>query len=222
MDIKEKSLSIKLNRKCEKKPLRKAITYDDLCTIIYSKKLKSCSKITHCRFVAASVILFFTGMRVSEVALLTIDDVKTLSQQQFALVKRPKTNDYHKYFVSKKASEEFNNPIFLSCLTCIFKNQKILKGFATTKAFSRSLNKYLKIYLKPQLNKPISSHSFRIGYLTSLLSQNQISVQDASKLIGHKHIETTLLYYRFFVSEELLNKLNDCDIKRISSYKNLL
>jgi integrase len=41
----------------------------------------------------------------------------------------------------------------------------------------------------------VSSHSFRIGLITSLLKEFRI--QDVAQEMGHKSIESTLRYYRY-------------------------
>ncbi len=210
--------SLKSTKRKVKKPLREAATYEDLQTILYSKRLKTHSQYMHARFVTAGVILFFTGMRISEVSSLTKEQVEGLKHTQKITVTRTKTHDFHTYHSSMKGSEILCAPIFNTYADIVFKRGEILRGTSLIKSFTRSFNKYMTIYLKPMHTNPVSSHSFRIGQVTNLLSAGRIPIENVSRLIGHKHIETTTRYYRFTVSPEIINQINMADLRRESAY----
>ena len=54
-----------------------------------------------------------------------------------------------------------------------------------TEKFTKNRNKYLKLF-NTDKNKKISSHSFRVGFVTNPLKHT--NAQNAQKLIGHaKH-----------------------------------
>lgn len=74
----------------------------------------------------------------------------------------------------------------------------------------RSINRFMQPAIL-EFNLILTSHSFRINYVTKLLGK--VPLQRAKTIIGHKDIRTTERYDRFvidpqFVSEVLETALN--------------
>jgi hypothetical protein len=67
----------------------------------------------------------------------------------------------------------------------------------------RSLNGFIKLAV-PKFNLNLSSHSFRVNYITSLLRSTPI--ERVSKIIGHADIRTTCRYDRYIIDEESLQE----------------
>lgn len=64
----------------------------------------------------------------------------------------------------------------------------------------------------------IKSHSFRVNYITQFL--RKMPLHEASKIVGHRDLKTTLLYDRYMVdTEKTLSVLNE--IQNIENFKNV-
>lgn len=60
--------------------------------------------------------------------------------------------------------------------------------------------------LKSHIDKRVTSHIFRHSYATHLL-QNGTDIRSIQELLGHKSIETTMIY------THIVKELNKADIK---------
>ena len=89
------------------------------------------------------------------------------------------------------------------------------KGYfskATTRGVNKQLDKYAKIAREkcPEVPNHIHSHQFRHSMATHLLEDN-VNVFSISKMLGHKSVETTMVYLGVTVS------MTDAAIKKIES-----
>ena len=160
--------------------------------------------------------MFLLGIRISEVQQITTDNINSLILNRNTRVYRPKTNDYYVYWTTDLGVEVLKNPSFQSYLGLVFSDNATLGGEVKVKTFARMFNRYIQFYMTYNPTSPISSHSFRISRVTSLISTG-VSIADVARLIGHKDINTTLKYYRFSISPVINRQLLSSDYGRMQS-----
>ena len=79
-----------------------------------------------------------------------------------------------------------------------FKNRDKLMSI---KKFTELVNEDIKTTLHTcGIQQNIRSHSFRIGFITKLLKAT--TLQNVSRMVGHKSVNSTMLYNRFDLSDE--------------------
>jgi integrase len=206
-------------------PPRSCILGEHINKLLIIKKKKKSSQFCLDRFVLTAVILFFTGMRISEASSLTQDNLKTLIETKKVVVWRSKTKDYHSYAMGKKGVEIFQTSRIQSCISSVFKKNKCIKGNISIHAFTKIFNKYLEMYLYSKNHVieltnnnsfkstkktyfTLKSHSFRINYITTLINKSDLNLTQIARIVGHKKTETTDKYYRYRTSDEVLKALD--------------
>jgi transposase InsO family protein/integrase len=146
----------------------------------------------HSRFVVASLVCYYTGMRLNEAGSVTKEQYQELITTAKLTVLRSKTLDYHHYVASRNVIEVAKsitvhaNRVFLLGDT--------IKGNMHPSNFLHSINNWLARITKDSTEHS-TSHSFRIGYINRLLRAH-IPVEKVSKIIGHKSISATQPYLR--------------------------
>jgi len=202
----------KRKKRVQGKKKRDAIPIDILNIIINTPRREGQRKLNYHRFVCIAVVLFFSGMRITECASLTQINIEELIKNQTTEVKRTKNNDFFYYRCSKSGSGAIKS-IKLH-FDYIFKDYRELGCGITSNSLIRCINQELSYYSKTySLN--LSSHSFRIGRITNLLD-NKVSLEETSYYIGHKNLQTTILYQRNDrLKQETFNKIDLMDKKSI-------
>lgn len=155
------------------------------------------------------LMLYLTGLRINEVALLTYSDFqKIIDTGQFE-VDHSKTGDMKfKHTIHKEGIElikKYQNEIDILFLHEHFQylgstatnRQKLMNP----KRFINLINTDIQLTLnKWNIQQNIKSHSFRIGFITKLLKAT--TLQNVSRMVGHKSVNSTMLYNRFDLSDE--------------------
>jgi site-specific recombinase XerD len=70
--------------------------------------------------------------------------------------------------------------------------------------------KIINRFIKPAaeaFDKPLSSHSFRVNYITGLLKS--MSIEKVRAIIGHKNIATTATYDRYAPNRKQISRAID-------------
>ena len=146
------------------------------------------------------LMLLFTvaaGLRVSEVASLTIGDVRnddgTVRSEIYLASHRVKHGHARTIFLNQRLQQELNN--FISTRNWLYQEQPLFSTHRGVRyAFSaNTLTQHFYWLYKNAGIKNASSHSGRKTFLTSLASQG-ISVFVLAELAGHKSIATTQRY----------------------------
>ena len=157
----------------------------------------------------ALCILAVTGIRINELLPLKVRQLETLFKENWIAIDRSKRGpSNHKAFLTKEGKKMMQDRqkdfelVFLikkpdSCLfTAESNHYKPLDRVAIT----RDVNKVMREVsnqLPGKLN--ITSHSFRIGYITQLWKDSK-DIEFVKQTIGHRNLDTTSAY---------VNKLSD-------------
>jgi len=189
---------------------RDAITAKIFKEILCMKKRKYMSQIMFFRFKILCCVLYYTGMRISEAGSLTKKQLECLIYTKSVQVYCTKIKDYVRYYMSSGGVTALKR--FAIKFDLVFAKKDYLGG-AMRRELVRTFNKHLSIYGK-KYDLILKSHSFRIGKVTRLLSED-IPVQKVALLVGHKDIKSTLKYDRFLVNKKLLDRIEKIDKKLI-------
>src|SRR5210317_2265078 len=184
-------------------PKREPITveiYDSL--IQSSRNLKSSNLYQSVRLRLALALLFVTGIRISELLPLKMKQVGSLFINHWITIDRVKRGPAnHKAFLTKEGSRiiqerrsdfEFMQ-LFKDDDSYIFTAENSQKPLAR-EAFTNLINKFIKDYARKMDRNPnLSSHSFRVGFITQLWRDTN-DIEFVRQAIGHSKIDTTSQY----------------------------
>ena len=167
------------------------ITHEDLALIFamldYEKKTENFKSLVH--------LLYYTGLRASDVLSIKIEDVD-IANQTF------------KYFSPKR--KRYREIAFLKDLVVCFeeiKSRKVLGSavdYGTVDALQRALSRHME---NIDLNsKRYSSHSLRKTFLT-IARRNKMDESIVKELVGHAHTSTTDKFYNKIDLEQMKEEL---------------
>ena len=139
-------------------------------------------------------LLFSTGLRISELTSLSIDDVD-LSRDEFSV--RGKGDKIRVVFLSDsakksisyylKARKDMDDALFIQF-------GKNAKGAKDLRLSPRAVQRMLKVCAaKAGITRKVSPHVIRHSFATDLL-QNGADLRSVQALLGHAHIGTTQVY----------------------------
>jgi len=163
------------------------------------------------KLVEMCTILHHTGLRASELRLITKGDIMSAIEEgarqgKFSLSNDTKTNTTRLIRLSKKGIEEFRDLFDVgwedherSQRLFLNKQGKVLTAGGIVKILNNNIKKALG-------SKLYSSHSYRAGYIRDLLNKGNVQANVVQKLVGHKNLQTTLRY-NFASEEDLLDAL---------------
>ncbi|EKD68169.1 MAG: hypothetical protein ACD_48C00045G0003 [uncultured bacterium] len=153
-------------------------------------------------------LLFSTGLRVSELASLHIDDVN-LGRDEFSIEGKGRKrrvvflSEQAKYWIKKYLGlrKDMNPYLFISHDKRKGAHKKSALGGKKTKGQSqydhltaRSIQRLVKKCAKiAGITKPVSPHTLRHSYATDLL-QNGADIRSVQAMLGHTSITTTQIY----------------------------
>jgi len=212
-------------KKPKRKKLRFPMTKNIFFNLMESPKIRKHRYESYYRFRICCVILYATGLRLSDCALLTYQNIRDLQIKGMTQIIVQKTNRALPVMISTQSKQYLLN--LQTEIECLFSkiNDKTLQICHTknTKLFNYWFNKQLQLYLHQMyilnplidINLPLNlykSHSFRIGRVTRLLN-GKVPIQEVSAIMGHRHIQTTLRYHRFHLFEnnyqQKISKIED-------------
>lgn len=193
-----------------KMPLRDVVLPEELSMI-----LDKCSsyRFSSCRRRLAFVLLYLTGLRVSNLLILTVKQVKELflkGDVTISLIKNGPSR--HSIIVSEKGLDFLNKYKKTLNLLCqnkkgsdlLFTTEKSPDKSITRASFDNELNVILK-ECSLFLGKHLRTHSFRATFITDLLKSTPIDV--VKDVVGHSDIKSTLTYKRSRLSKETIQKV---------------
>lgn len=167
---------------------------------------------TWSRFRIATVVLFFSGVRVSEAGIVTLEMLEKMKQNQRCEFFQPKVNTnrichFPKTSIPYFKAIENDIDIVFDPLTPEAQKAKAAGFTLTLYPFISTskdkwialINIYLRYFFK-EFNLKLTSHSFRISYITRILGHS--SVDRAQKFVGHKDIRSTMTYSQYQVGDK--------------------
>jgi integrase len=157
----------------------------------------------------ALCILAVTGIRINELLPLKVSQLETLFKENWITIDRSKRGpSNHKAFLTKEGKKIIQDRqkdfqlIFLMketdsyLFTAEANHYKPLDRVVIT----RDVNKVMREVSNQLPGKPnITSHSFRIGYITQLWKDSK-DIEFVKQTMGHRNLDTTSAY---------VNKLSD-------------
>ena len=147
----------------------------------------------------AALFSALTGLRWGDISKLKWGEVQLTGEHYFLHIIQGKTKDVIMHPISKTAVEllgERGMP-----------NERLFEGLK----YSDSNNDKIKRWvLRAGIHKKITLHNFRHTYATLLLNRG-IDIFTVSKMLGHKKIETTMIYAKV-LSETKVKAANVIDI----------
>lgn len=218
-------------KRVNKIPPRPAAGKDFYDLFLKEKRPRGYSKTNWSRSRLAITTMRYLGLRSSEAGLVKVQELESLIEgsDELKQVYQPKVDRFrfvlvpeeavylllteHKEDLSLlKAVHEGNSGITLSA-SC----QGKTKGSPlSVRDWSTGLNQVLHKIAKKKGFKGITTHCFRINYISRLLTQ--LPIQKVQKIVGHRDIKTTAVYDRFdFKDKSLLSTISQVlDTKAVS------
>jgi site-specific recombinase XerD len=167
------------------------ITSQELDRLLNASDL---STITGLRDRAILELLFSTGLRISELTNLSIDDVD-LSRDEFSV--RGKGDKIRVVFLSEKAKTAIKNYLKerKDMSDALFVQYgKNAKGAKDIRLSPRAVQRTLKVCAtKAGITRKVTPHVIRHSFATDLLS-NGADLRSVQALLGHANIGTTQIY----------------------------
>ena len=113
------------------------------------------------------------------------------------------------YKKREKTERSFSIPLILTKAIEIMAKYASESEFLLPRISNQSFNRLLKIIAAAiEINKNLTHHTARKTFASTVLLNNDISIEVVSKLLGHSKITTTQEYYAEVMPEKLSEQLN--------------
>jgi integrase len=196
---------------------------DPMTAKIYTELMRAAEGPTYIqlRTRIALCILAVTGVRINELLPLKVSQLETLFKENWIAIDRSKRGpSNHKAFLTKEGKKIIQDRqkdfqlIFLIkesdsyLFTAEANHSKQLDRVAIT----RDVNKVMREVSNQLPGKPnITSHSFRIGFITQLWKDSK-DIEFVKQTIGHRKLDTTSAYVNKLSDQERQKRINDLSI----------
>ena len=145
---------------------------------------------------ARNIFLFscYTGLRYGDTQLLLIKNIHWSSDQAFIRMEQQKTKDDVYIPLIKRALD----------ILCKYEDlpERLIQGRALPQLSNQKLNFYLKAVADVAgLDKGLTHHMARHTCATTILLDNDVSMEITSRILGHQSIKTTQIYGRITNSQ---------------------
>jgi len=196
---------------------------DPMTAKIYTELMRAAEGPTYIqlRTRIALCILAVTGIRINELLPLKVSQLETLFKENWIAIDRSKRGpSNHKAFLTKEGKKIIQDRqkdfqlIFLIkesdsyLFTAEANHSKQLDRVAIT----RDVNKVMREVSNQLPGKPnITSHSFRIGFITQLWKDSK-DIEFVKQTIGHRKLDTTSAYVNKLSDQERQKRINDLSI----------
>jgi len=159
----------------------------------------------------AICILAVTGIRINELLPLKVNQLETLIEENWIAIDRSKRGpSNHKAFLNKEGKKIIKDRqkdfqlIFLMKEpdVYIFTSESDYSKPIRRELITKNVNKHMRQVSNQLPGKPnITSHSFRIGYITQLW-KNSKDIEFVKQTIGHRKLDTTSAYVKQLSDQE--------------------
>ena len=195
---------------------------DPMTAEIYKELIKEAEGLTyiHVRTRIALCLLAVTGIRINELLPLKVNQLETLVEENWIAIDRSKRGpSNHKAFLTqegKKIIQDRKKDFQLIFLmkepnAYVFSPEinhfKKLRREVITIDVNKVMHKVSKI-LPGQPN--ITSHSFRVGYITQLWKDSK-DIEFVKQTIGHQKLDTTSAYVNKLSDQERRERISQLD-----------
>ena len=195
---------------------------DPMTAEIYTELMRAAEGPTYInlRTRMALCILAVTGIRINELLPLKVSQLETLFKENWIAIDRSKRGpSNHKAFLTKEGKKIINDRqkdfkfIFLMkepdsyLFTAESNHSKQLGRVVITKDVNRIMRQVSDQF--PE--KPnITSHSFRIGYITQLWKDTK-DIEFVKQTIGHRKLDTTSAYVNQLSDQERHKRIDQLE-----------
>ena len=192
---------------------------DPMTREIYKELIKAAEGPTylHVRLRLALCLLAVTGVRINELLNIKVSQLKTLTQESWIAIDRSKRGpSNHKAFLTKEGKKIIQDRkkdfelIFLIkepdayIFTAEYNHYKPLDRVVIT----RDVNKVMGSVSKQLPGQPnLTSHSFRIGYITQLWKDSK-DIEFVKQTMGHRKLDTTSAYVNQLSDQERQERIS--------------
>ena len=195
---------------------------DPMTAEIYKELIKEAEGPTyiHVRTRIALCLLAVTGIRINELLPLKVNQLETLVEENWIAIDRSKRGpSNHKAFLTqegKKIIQDRKKDFQLIFLmkepnAYVFSPEinhfKKLRREVITTDVNKIMHKVSKIF-PGQPN--ITSHSFRVGYITQLWKDSK-DIEFVKQTIGHQKLDTTSAYVNKLSDQERRERISQLD-----------
>ena len=189
---------------------------------IYKKLLKAAEgpAYTDVRLRIALCLLTITGIRINELLPLKVYQLQTLVEEGWIAIDRSKRGPAnHKAFLTKEGKKLVKDRqkdfqfIFLTKEpdSYVFTNESNHSKILTRETITKAVNLVTRMVSEEILSKPnITSHSFRIGYITQLWKDSK-DIEFVKQTIGHTKLDTTSAYVNKLSDQERQNRIDQLE-----------
>ena len=178
---------------------------DPVTAEIYTELMRAAEGPTYIKLRTrmALCILTVTGIRINELLPLKVSQLETLFKENWIAIDRSKRGpSNHKAFLTKEGKKIIQDRqkdfqlIFLikESDSYVFTSEANHNKPLGRVVLTKDVNKVMHQVSKQLFGKPnITSHSFRIGYITQLWKDTK-DIEFVKQTLGHKNLDTTSAY----------------------------
>jgi integrase len=186
---------------------------DPMTAEIYKELIKEAEGPTYlnARLRLALCLLAVTGIRINELLNIKVSDLTTLIQKDWIAIDRSKRGpSNHKAFLTKEGKKiiqdrkkDFELIFLMKELDAyLFTSESDHFKKLRREAITRDVNKIMRLVSKQLPGQPnVTSHSFRIGYITQLWKDSK-DIEFVKQTIGHQKLDTTSAYVNQLSDQE--------------------
>lgn len=195
---------------------------DPMTRQIYNELIKAAEGPTYInlRTRIALCILAITGIRINELLPLKVEQLQTLVQESWIEIDRSKRGpSNHKAFLTKEGKKIIQDRKNDFQLLFLMKEPNAYVFTPETNHFKKlrrevittNVNKVMYKVSRILSGQPnITSHSFRIGYITQLWKDTK-DIEFVKQTIGHRRLDTTSAYVNKLSDQERRARISQLD-----------
>jgi integrase len=193
---------------------------DPMTAEIYKELIKEAEGPTylHVRLRLAFCLLAVTGVRINQLLSLKTNQLETLLEENLIAIDRSKRGpSNHKAFLTKEGKKIIQDRkkdfelIFLmkESDSYVFTSESTHDQMLSREAITRDVNKVMRSVSKQLPGQPnVTSHSFRIGYITQLWKDSK-DIEFVKQSIGHQKLDTTSVYVTKLSDQERQERIQN-------------